>query len=277
MNLHPDIGKAIRLALAEDMGSGDVTTRAIVAGEVIMHGRFIAKTAGVIAGWQAAQMVFHLLDEQMQFTACVPDGARVTPGQVLANVHGSASALLSGERTALNFLQRMSGIATLTRQFVDAVAGTGAAILDTRKTAPGLRAVDKVAVQLGGGQNHRFGLFDMALIKENHITAVNGDLAEAVQRVKAYAPQIPIEVEVTTLAQLRTAVTLPINRIMLDNMSLEEMQEAVRWVNGRMPLEASGNVNLQNVRAIAETGVAFISVGALTHSVQALDITLLLG
>jgi nicotinate-nucleotide pyrophosphorylase (carboxylating) len=168
----------------------------------------------------------------------------------------------------------MSGIARLTRQFVDAVAGTKAIILDTRKTAPGLRAADKLAVQLGGGQNHRFGLFDMALIKDNHIAAVNGDLAEAVYRMKNYNRNMPIEIEVTTLAQLQIALTLPVDRIMLDNMSLGEMREAVRLVDGRIPLEASGNVNLETVRAIAQTGVDFISVGALTHSVKALDISL---
>jgi nicotinate-nucleotide pyrophosphorylase (carboxylating) len=200
----------------------------------------------------------------------------VAPGQVIATGAGPARAILSGERVALNFLQRLSGIATLTRQFVAAVAGTQAIILDTRKTAPGLRAADKLAVRLGGGQNHRFGLYDLALIKDNHLAAVNGDLAEAVYRVKNYAPDVAIEIEVTTLDQLEKALGLPVDRILLDNMSLEMMSEAVRRANGRVPLEASGNVTLTNVRAIAETGVDYISVGALTHSVKALDISLLL-
>ncbi|MBX3056985.1 MAG: carboxylating nicotinate-nucleotide diphosphorylase [Anaerolineae bacterium] len=276
MNLkpHPQIEQAIRTALAEDLGSGDVTTLAIVAEDAVMHGRFIAKAPGIIAGLVVARLVFALLDERVIFTPQVQDGDPVTPGQLIATVNGPARALLSGERTALNFLQRMSGIATLTRQFVKAVSGAKAIILDTRKTAPGLRAADKLAVQLGGGQNHRFGLFDMALIKDNHIAAVNGDLATAVQRVKSYAPHVPVEIEVTTLVQLATAVTLPVDRIMLDNMSLEEMRQAVKFTAGRIPLEASGNVNLDTVRAIAETGVDYISIGALTHSVKALDISL---
>lgn len=274
MKLHLHIEQAIRTALAEDRGSGDVTTLAIVAEDRMMHGRFIAKANGIIAGLEVARQVFALVDERTTFTPHLQDGEPVTPGQRIATIVGPARALLSGERTALNFLQRMSGIATLTRQFVDAVSGTKAIILDTRKTAPGLRATDKLAVQMGGGQNHRFGLFDMALIKDNHIAAVQGDLATAVQRVRTYAPTIPIEIEVTTLDQLRTAVTLPVDRIMLDNMSLDEMREAVNFTAGRIPLEASGNVNLETIRAIAATGVDFISIGALTHSVRALDISL---
>lgn len=274
MKLHLHIEQAIRTALAEDRGSGDVTTLAIVAEDRMMHGRFIAKANGIIAGLEVARQVFALVDERTTFTPHLQDGEPVTPGQRIATIVGPARALLSGERTALNFLQRMSGIATLTRQFVDAVSGTKAIILDTRKTAPGLRASDKLAVQMGGGQNHRFGLFDMALIKDNHIAAVQGDLATAVQRVRTYAPTIPIEIEVTTLDQLRTAVTLPVDRIMLDNMSLDEMREAVNFTAGRIPLEASGNVNLETIRAIAATGVDFISIGALTHSVRALDISL---
>ncbi|GIK58140.1 MAG: nicotinate-nucleotide diphosphorylase (carboxylating) [Chloroflexota bacterium] len=274
MKHYPHIEQAIHTALAEDISSGDVTTLAIVAEDGVMHGRFIAKAPGIIAGLEVARRAFTLLDERVILTPQVQDGDLVTPGQLIATIHGPARALLSGERTALNFLQRMSGIATLTRQFVDAVAGTKAVILDTRKTAPGLRAADKLAVQMGGGQNHRFGLFDMALIKDNHIAAAHGDLAEAVRRVKKYAPDTLIEIEVTTLAQLRTAVTLPVDRIMLDNMSLDEMRQAVNFTAGRIPLEASGNVNLDTIRAIAETGVDYISIGALTHSVKALDISL---
>ncbi len=275
MKFHSYVEQTVRAALAEDMGSGDVTTLAIVLEDGVRgNGRFIAKAPGIIAGLEVVQLVFTLLDERAMLTSHVQDGNTVAPGQHIATIEGPARALLSGERTALNFLQRMSGIATLTRQFVDAVSGTKAVILDTRKTAPGLRAADKLAVQIGGGQNHRFGLFDMALIKDNHIAAVNGDLAEAVHRVKRYAPDVPIEIEVTTLAQLATAVTLPIDRIMLDNMSLAQMREAVVLTDGRIPLEASGNVNLDTIRAIANTGVDFISIGALTHSVRALDISL---
>lgn len=270
------IEAAIRSALAEDIGGGDITTRAILPPTQMTHGRFLAKAEGTIAGLDVACQTFKLLDQTVQFTPQIQDGQAVQPGQIIALVAGPAQAILSGERVALNFLQRMSGIATLTRQFVEAIAGTKAVILDTRKTAPGLRAADKLAVRLGGGQNHRFGLYDMALIKDNHITAVAGDLAEAVNRVRAHAPEIPIEIEVTNLAQLKTALRLPVQRIMLDNMTLDEMRRAVKISAGSIPLEASGNVNLETIRAIAETGVDYISIGALTHSVKALDISLLL-
>jgi nicotinate-nucleotide pyrophosphorylase (carboxylating) len=204
----------------------------------------------------------------------VADGDWVEARQKFGTVRGPGRALLTGERVALNFMQRMSGIATMTRRFVDAVAGTNAVILDTRKTAPGLRVLDKWAVRLGGGQNHRIGLYDMAMIKDNHIAAVGG-IAEAVRRVRAGdARGRPIEVEVTTLDQLREALAQPIDRILLDNMSLPQMREAVQIAAGRIPLEASGNVNLDTVAAIAATGVDYISSGALTHSVRALDISL---
>ncbi|KAA3660755.1 MAG: carboxylating nicotinate-nucleotide diphosphorylase, partial [Chloroflexi bacterium] len=215
------------------------------------------------------------LDKTVQLTPHVADGDAVEKGQLVATISGPAQSILSGERVALNFLQRMSGIATMTRQFMDAVAGTKAVVLDTRKTVPGLRATDKMAVTLGGGQNHRHGLYDMALIKENHIVAAGG-ITPAVNRVKEYAPDVPVEVEITNLTEFEEALTLPVDRIMLDNMSLDEMRMAVEMGNGRIPLEASGNVSLQTVRAIAKTGVDYISSGALTHSVVALDISLLL-
>jgi nicotinate-nucleotide pyrophosphorylase (carboxylating) len=216
-----------------------------------------------------------LMDERTRLSRALADGDPVEPGQLLATVAGPGRALLSGERTALNLLQRMSGIATLTRQYVDLVGGTRAVILDTRKTAPGLRALDKWAVRLGGGQNHRCGLYDMVLIKDNHIAAVGGSLTAAVRRVRACDPrQRAIEVEVTNPDELREALALEVNRIMLDNMSLSEMRAAVQITAGRVPLEASGNVSLENVAAVAATGVDYISVGALTHSVRALDISL---
>jgi nicotinate-nucleotide pyrophosphorylase (carboxylating) len=210
----------------------------------------------------------------VELSPSASDGDGVARGQVFATIHGPCRALLTGERVALNFLQRMSGIATLTRRFVEAVEGTRAVILDTRKTAPGLRLLDKWAVRLGGGQNHRIGLYDMALIKDNHIAAV-GSITEAVKRVRALDERHrPIEVEVTSLEQLREALPLDVDRILLDNMSLDQMREAVRAANGKTPLEASGNVTLDNVAQVAATGVDFISVGALTHSVKALDISL---
>ncbi len=266
----------IQTALAEDLGSGDVTTQAILPPNQQMSGQFIAKANGVVAGLSIAEQTFKAISSDVIFNSYCQDGDLVKNGTILATVTGPGWAILSGERAALNFMQRMSGIATMTRQFVDAVAGTTAVILDTRKTAPGLRITDKTAVKLGGGQNHRIGLYDMALIKENHIAAVNGDLAAAVNRVKQFAPDVPIEIEVTDLAQLQTALTLPVNRIMLDNMTLNEMRQAVALTAGKIPLEASGNVNMKTVRAIAETGVDYISIGALTHSVKALDISLLL-
>ncbi len=268
------IDRIIRAALAEDIGDGDVTTLNTIPADMTLHGVFLAKEAGVVAGLEVVRRVFRQLDATVELTFTVADGDRVEPRQVFGTVSGPGRALLTGERVALNFLQRMSGIATLTRRYVDAVAGTRAVILDTRKTAPGLRVLDKWAVRLGGGQNHRFGLYDMAMIKDNHIAAVGG-IAEAVRRVRAGDPRgRPIEVEVTTLEQLREALAQPIDRILLDNMSLAQMREAVQIAAGRIPLEASGNVNLDTVAAIAATGVDYISSGALTHSVRALDISL---
>ncbi len=266
----------IRRALEEDIGDGDVTTLCTLPPGARLTGQFIAKEPGVIAGLAAAGLAFSLVDERAAFTPTVADGEWVEARAVIASVSGLGRALLSAERTALNLLQRMSGIASLTRRFVDAIESTQAVILDTRKTAPGLRLLDKWAVRLGGGQNHRFGLYDMALIKDNHIAAV-GSLTEAVARVRAGDKQgRAIEVEVKNLAELEEALGLQVDRIMLDNMSLAEMQEAVRLTAGRTPLEASGNVTLENVAAVAATGVNHISIGALTHSARALDISLIL-
>ena len=264
----------ILAALAEDLGDGDVTTLNTIPPDATYTGDFLVKAPGVIAGLQVAARVFAALDPAVQFRALVPDGDRVDRGDIVAIVTGSGRAILSGERVALNLLQRMSGIATATRRYVDAVAGTRAVILDTRKTVPGLRVLDKWAVRLGGGSNHRFGLFDMALIKDNHIAAV-GSITEAVRRVREGDPRHrPIEVEVTDLDQLRETLALPIDRILLDNMSHEMMRAAVEIAAGKIPLEASGNVTLDTVAVIAATGVDFISVGALTHSVKALDVSL---
>jgi nicotinate-nucleotide pyrophosphorylase (carboxylating) len=217
--------------------------------------------------------VFHALDPNVKFLAKIADGAEVGGRMVVADVDGSARTLLTAERTALNFLGRMSGIATLTKAFVDAVRGTKAQILDTRKTAPGLRTTDKMAVRLGGGENHRTGLFDMVLIKDNHIDFA-GSITAAVGRVRATGTGLPIEVEARTLNDVREALGLGIERILLDNMTIETMREAVELNAGRAKLEASGNVSLDNVGAIARTGVDFISVGALTHSVKVFDVSL---
>ncbi len=272
-DLSADIIDSIRRAIAEDVGSGDVTTNSTVPADAKAQVQIVAKQAGVVAGLDVAQLVFRQFDDQIVFRTQVNDGAEVLQGQVLAEVFGSVRALLTGERTALNFVGRMSGIATLTRQFVDAVKGTGAVILDTRKTAPGLRATDKLAVVLGGGQNHRHGLFDMVLIKDNHIDFA-GSLAEAVRRVRDSGTNLEIEVEVRSIEELREALSLKVERILLDNMTPEMMSEAVKLNNGSAKLEASGNVTLATVREIAETGVNYISVGALTHSPRAFDVSL---
>ena len=270
--LSDEILNCIRRALDEDIGTGDATTNSIVPADATMRGQIIAKQDGVIAGLDVARAAYQLLDSDVDFAAQVADGSRVTRGGLLALVSGRTSSLLTAERTALNFLGRMSGIATLTRQFVDAVAGTRAVILDTRKTAPGLRLVDKLAVKLGGGGNHRIGLYDMILIKDNHIDFAGG-IEEAVRRARASESGLPIEVETRTLDDVKVALGLGVERILLDNMSVEVMAEAVTLTNGRAKLEASGNVTLETVRRIAETGVDFISVGALTHSAKVFDVS----
>jgi nicotinate-nucleotide pyrophosphorylase (carboxylating) len=267
------VSECIDRALAEDIGSGDVTTDNIVSPEAWLRGCIVAKQNGVVAGLKIAEAVWLKLEERVKFTPKVTDGARVETRTVLAEVSGPARALLTGERTALNFLGRMSGIATLTRQFVDAVSSTKAKILDTRKTAPGLRALDKRAVAIGGGRNHRNGLFDMVLIKDNHIDFA-GSITTAVTRVRQCGVELEIEVEARTLDNLREALALGVERILLDNMSLELMREAVQICGGRAKLEASGNVTLENVFEVARTGVDFISVGALTHSARVFDVSL---
>jgi nicotinate-nucleotide pyrophosphorylase (carboxylating) len=268
----------IEQALAEDIGLGDLTTEATVAESARARAEFLCKAGGVIAGLEVAAEVFRLCDDETECAFSVADGERVVPGVVIARVTGHTRSLLRGERTALNFLQRMSGIATATAAFVDAVAGTRAKITDTRKTVPGLRMLDKRAVALGGGVNHRFGLDDMVLIKDNHIIAAGG-LRAAVDRVRSFMEErhvaVPVEVETTSLREVEEALSCTgISRIMLDNFPLGEMRDAVQRVGGRVEVEASGNVTLATVRAIADTGVDFISVGALTHSVRALDISL---
>ena len=270
--LHPDILAAIHRALLEDIGGGDITTNSIVSSDALMQGRIIAKQSGIIAGLDVVKAVYEIVDPKIDFNAATTEGHRVDNRQTLAMLSGSARSLLTGERTALNFLGRISGIATLTRQFVDAVAGTKAVILDTRKTAPGLRMLDKLAVLRGGGKNHRVGLYNMMLIKDNHIDFA-GSLEEAVRRARATHSDVELEVEARTLEDVRRALELVVKRILLDNMTVEMMAEAVHIAKGRAKLEASGNVNLENVRRIAETGVDFISIGALTHSAKTFDVS----
>ncbi len=272
------VTRLIEIALMEDASMGDLTSEAIIPEDQLSRATFLCKADGVVAGLDIAGLVFRLVDSSITLDPAAKDGANVERGMVLGSLHGATRGILLGERTALNILQRMSGIASLTRRFVDAVAGTGARITDTRKTVPGLRALDKRAVVAGGGVNHRFGLDDMVLIKDNHIAAAGG-ITPAVERCTAYLREhhitAVIEVETTNLDQVREALACQgIARIMLDNFRLNDMKEAVRLINRAVEAEASGGVTLETVRAIAETGVDFISAGALTHSVTALDISL---
>ena len=273
MELSEEIKETIQRALDEDIGSGDVTSEAIIPNEAQMQTQIVAKQDGVIAGLDVAKATFLMVDAELVFDSLVAEGQFVRSGAVLAKVSGPAQAMLVAERVALNFLGRMSGIATYTRQFVDAVDGTGTVILDTRKTAPGLRLIDKLAVKHGGGENHRIGLYDMILIKDNHIDFA-GSLVEAVRRTRVNNTGLEIEVETRTLEDVAAALELGVERILLDNMSLEQMREAVKLARGRAKLEASGNVNLDRVRQIAETGVDYISIGALTHSVNVFDVSM---
>jgi nicotinate-nucleotide pyrophosphorylase (carboxylating) len=269
------IAPIVRAALAEDLGrAGDVTAMACVPAGARLSAVFASRKPGTIAGLACARLAILELDPAATFEALLDDGAQVEPHARLARVEANARALLSAERTGLNLLGRLSGVATLTRAYVDAVAGTGVRIVDTRKTTPGLRALEKYAVRCGGGVNHRFGLDDAILIKDNHIAAC-GSVGEAVRRARAAAGHLmKVEVEVDGLEQLDVALEHGPDVVMLDNFSLADLAEAVRRVAGRVALEASGGVSLQTVRAIAETGVDVISVGALTHSASVLDIGL---
>lgn len=269
----PSLGIVAR-ALAEDVGTGDVTTSATVPDNVRARALITQKAPGVVFGLDPAEQTFRALDPEVKLERLVAEGVWREGGEVL-RLEGRARALLSAERTALNFLQRCSGVATLTARCVQAVQGTGARILDTRKTTPGLRALEKAAVAAGGGTNHRAGLYDAVLIKENH-AALAGGVGEAVGRARAYAPDLPLEVECRTLAEVDEALAAGARRILLDNMSIEELRAAVDHVGGRAELEASGGVTLQTLREIAGTGVQFISVGAVTHSAPALDLSLIL-
>jgi nicotinate-nucleotide pyrophosphorylase (carboxylating) len=264
--------RAVHAALAEDIGAGDVTTDATVAADAVGTAAIVVKQAGVVCGLRAVETAFRALDPDIGFEAFAQDGDAVEPPAIVARIAGSERAILTGERVALNFLGRLSGIATLTRRYVDAVDGTGVAVLDTRKTTPGLRALEKHAVACGGGRNHRFGLDDAVLVKDNHLRAA-GSVATAVQLVRG-ATDLPVEVECESLDQVREALDAGVDALLLDNMTLAELREAVALNAGRARLEASGGVSLDTIRDIAETGVDEISVGALTHSAPSLDVSL---
>jgi nicotinate-nucleotide pyrophosphorylase (carboxylating) len=268
----------VRTALAEDIGAGDITTEAAVPAELRANAFIIAKESAVVAGMPLVEAVFAELDSRVEVKTLAQDGVRVTKGCRVCDIAGPARAILTGERVALNFLQRLSGIATLTRQFVDAVKGTKAQVLDTRKTTPTLRALEKYAVAVGGGTNHRLGLFDVVMIKDNHraILARLGPnaLGDAVARVRRQHPTAPVIIEADTLDQVEEALAAGADHVLLDNMTLDELREAVTLVAGRAKTEASGGVRLDTVAAIAATGVDYISVGALTHSARAVDFSL---
>ena len=274
ISLAPEILSSVEHALAEDIRTGDVTTNSIIPAQATLEGQIISKQSGIAAGLFIAQAAFQMLDKRVSLTSHVNDGERIEADRVLAAVKGPARAILSAERTALNFLGRTSGIATLTRQFVEEVRGTKTKILDTRKTAPNLRACDRLAVRLGGGENHRMGLYQMILIKDNHIDFA-GSITEAVSRARKHRKGLEIEVEARSLKDVEECLDLGVTWIMLDNMSHEETRQAVMLNNGRAKLETSGNVTLANVRQIADTGVDYISVGALTHSFRNFDVSLI--
>jgi nicotinate-nucleotide pyrophosphorylase (carboxylating) len=266
-----DIDRIVERALEEDLP--DITSEAIFRPADRGHARFLVKAEGIIAGLPFAEATFRAIEQTAKFEVRAKDGDRVKAGDIVAEVEAAVVTLLSGERTALNMMQRASGIATATRRYVDAVAGTRAKIYDTRKTAPGLRALDKYAVVCGGGENHRFGLYDMFLIKNNHIDRA-GSIRAAVERIRERKPPEGIMIEVRDRAELEQALDAHPDFILLDNMTPAQMRAAVEQVAGAVPLEASGGITLANVRQIAETGVDRISIGALTHSVQALDISM---
>ncbi len=273
-----EIHRVVAAALAEDIGSGDVTTLAVVPESAHARAMAVAREPVVVAGLALAEAAFRVSSPAVEVTRVVEDGQRVAEGKPLLKVAGPARELLSTERVALNFLQRLCGIATLTAQFVDAIRGTRAQILDTRKTTPGWRRLEKYAVACGGGKNHRLGLFDMVLIKDNHLAALHGEspnaIAAAVRRARATQPKLKVEVEADTLEQVEEAVAARADMVLLDNMNLVQLRLAVQKCKDHALTEASGGVTLAGVRAIAETGVDFISVGALTHSARAVDIGL---
>lgn len=269
-----ELSSFIEMALKEDIGPGDITTEALIPPGVEGKAEIIAKETLVLAGVEVAREVFHQVNPDISFTPNHADGSELAPSTIIASLEGPLASLLTAERLALNLIQRLSGVATMTRQYVRKIEGTKARILDTRKTTPGLRALEKYAVRVGGGENHRFGLFDGVLIKDNHIAAV-GSITEAVKRGRKRASHtLKVEVETENLEQVKEALSAGADIIMLDNMDIETMREAVRLINGKALVEASGGINLGNVRQVAETGVDLISVGAITHSARAMDISM---
>lgn len=273
MNMR-EIESILKNALKEDLPQGDITSESVISPDSYSQAYIRAKEAGVLAGMDVAEKVFKEVDSNIVFEKYVQDGEKIVLGDRLARVSGNSISLLKGERTALNFLQRMSGIATLTNKFVQQLKGTRAKLLDTRKTTPGLRVLEKYAVKMGGGENHRFNLSEMVMLKDNHLRLV-GSITKAVQMARDKIPKkIKIEVETTNLSEVKEAVRCGADMIMLDNMSLEEMRVVIAWVKRKVPLEVSGNVDLVRIKDSALLGVDYISVGALTHSFKSLDISM---
>lgn len=269
-----EIDPIIRAALEEDMPKGDITSESLIPLDSISEAKIFAKEKGVLAGIDVARRVFELINPIIEFNKILEDGQEFNGGDTIARMRGQSISLLKGERTALNFLQRLSGIATTTKKFVQAVAGAETKILDTRKTTPGLRILEKYAVRIGGGINHRFNLSEMVLIKDNHLKLF-GSLSQAVKKAKEKVGKgVKVEVEATNLAQVKEAVHSGADMIMLDNMSLQDMREVVTWVKRRVPLEVSGKVDLKGAKEISSLSVDFISVGSLTHSYKSLDISM---
>mgnify|MGYP000815542823 CR=1 FL=1 len=270
----PFVDELIELCIKEDIGDGDHTSLSCIPSDEHGRMRLLCKQEGIIAGIEIAQVVFHRLDPEMEFEQVLSDGDRVKPGDVAFYVSGRLRSLLQAERIILNIMQRMSGVATQTAVYVDRLAGLHTRVLDTRKTTPGMRVLDKMAVKIGGGENHRMGLFDMILLKDNHIDAYGGITPAVAALRKKIGHMVKIEVEVRTLEELEEALSAGADIIMLDNMSCEDMTKAVQRVDGKVLLEASGNVTAETIRGIAETGVDIISLGALTHSVKCFDISM---
>ena len=269
-----EIKSVIDYSLKEDIGNGDITTNSLIPIDLQTKATMVAKSAGVIAGLAIAEYVFRTLSADITWKTFVNDGDKVSKGDLILEISGSYRALLTGERVALNFLQRMSGIATMTANYVETLKDYKTKILDTRKTVPGLRLLDKYAVMMGGGTNHRIGLYDMVLIKDNHIK-IAGGITNAVTQIKKNLPGgIKIEVETTTIEEVKEALAMGVDIIMLDNMSNNTMADSVKIINGRAKVEASGNMTMERLREVAATGVDFISIGALTHSVAAFDISM---
>lgn len=274
MKNYREVDTIIETALAEDMPEGDITSESVILPNSVSEAVILAKEAGILAGIMVAARVFTKIDSAVRFNSNIHDGQSIKPGDKLARIQGSSVSLLKGERTALNFLQRMSGIATLTRKYVQLLEGTRTKLLDTRKTTPGLRILEKYAVRMGGGYNHRMNLSDMVMLKDNHLRFV-GSISSAVRRVRdKVGPGMKIEVETTTLDEVKEAVNSGVDMVMLDNMSMEDMKKAVEWVKGDVLLEISGKVDQSQIKDLASLGADYISVGSLTHSYKSLDISM---